>query len=1627
MAPSGEESEGAVLPASSKPGTRRASLAAMDSLGADEGLYASQLLLGGQESWNVRIRQRSRGATAAPVGLPPQRRPPKAACKNSEARMARFKDVLNGTVAQKLPESKATMAALLQKRFTDREDWQVISVALHAAVSVLPEERWPFRQAVLKALVSKMGGDARMVAALLLHDLDDCLSVPWGVVAEALRECAVLGEEVVVIIEEKKRIEQLGLLLYLGALSEGATRARPGPGNNNTKHAAAAQVLRMLYLHGSQDFRGALLDIAEVNQMLWDESQRARACGNLELPAEGRALARCALDLHAPLAHGLGMTQLGSSGRSNHLDERLTPTMEQLALRLLFPTEYRSIEEWMLREESLLNRTLQRCMHEVRMCLKGDDDFNSLAGFKIHGRVKSVFSLVKKLLQQRGESLFDLKAEAVKDLLALEVVVTPDPKAEVPKNPEQLVDEWRERAACFAALDVLQRYAKGTAGWWVLPGSTKDYITKSKKSGYRALHITLGTNVRAMLPRASSRNMQAMRMDTTMSCKLEVHIFSDTMKEKERAGSASHNLYKAFEMNTDEVFTALGTGAAACIAPSTLREVVFPAEKMRLWGEIFNGAYIDKEFGPLCMGVDRSQSGSLTFDEIDGACQKVCHRLEGFRYALERRKDNWWLQGVHAPALSPEVFGGHLQAAGRFGAEEKLAMLDDALRICKEAHAGQRRKSGEPYWTHPLAVADILAQLLLPPVMGELLMETGDPEMDQEYNAKARWRLVAQGPEDVFAMYIAALLHDTVEDTTMTVSQIAERFGECVAKLVDGVTKASCAECYSTGPDGTEAKRPVQDAASKTAQDLRKVLARAANDVRVLVVKFADRLHNMRTLQHMPAHKQIRISDETNSVYVPLAERLGMHVWKTELEDLCYRYLNAGKYEAVMERNNGTKIARERNLRYIQQYISTLFVDWTANKSVVAIDVTEEPVHTQLQRWMAQNNGQGSGPPDRLPRVKIVMTERASCWECLGRIHALVPPMPNQLRDYISSPKENLYMSLHTTVLMDGAPLKVCIQSKEMQWVSDLGVGAHWRHSKDLLQTDMGRILRDALHSTWLREANDSLEHSLSNVMAPLTNRESGERDASAGRGLDAEEDVPGRPDLREVHPLLESVARVAQEALLDPEGRARAADLDGAIAATADAMAAWQVGRLESVHRAYSEALKENVAVFTPTGRVVYLPRDATALDFAVWNLGPRKGLLAEAVEIDGSPAPLCRRLREGQTVLLHLREGEPADAEPPPRVWSGIHIRYLRTSRARAAFVEQRTHLLGLHGRSPPWSSSATSSSSAGAGAGRRAAAALAEGRAALEEDLRLHGLEPGEFRDRLGDKVVVAVGRGALPVELVSAVLLQVHLHSIQERPIPLGDMGYEYAMCGLQGSPEAALARAMVISPTLPSSPAGATQAEDDRQVLSFLLVAVDRPGILSEVVQTMRRHAVDVQRLQLEHEPTGATGIGSPPLILITATVHTDCILRFGALLHGLRLGFEGNPAAAMATPDVHALVSENAPPLHVERVPAEMAEAMYHGGAAKVSSERGRRLLEYWLKGLRPGLNGHRHNSAPASDYTLSGTADKIHAQPDRLVFTSGQLARWRWQALNMTVPATTEDAELEAIVAAASTGAVLA
>ncbi|NLG27020.1 MAG: bifunctional (p)ppGpp synthetase/guanosine-3',5'-bis(diphosphate) 3'-pyrophosphohydrolase, partial [Chloroflexi bacterium] len=352
------------------------------------------------------------------------------------------------------------------------------------------------------------------------------------------------------------------------------------------------------------------------------------------------------------------------------------------------------------------------------------------------------------------------------------------------------------------------------------------------------------------------------------------------------------------------------------------------------------------------------------------------------------------------------------------GSRDQIA---HALDFAETAHAGQRRASGEPYITHPFEVALILADLRM----------------------------------DV-ATITAALLHDVVEDTATTVQQIAEAFDPTVAALVDGVSKLRKAHDKS--------RAGVADLQAAQAENLRKMFLAMVSDIRVIIIKLADRLHNMRTLASLPSERQRRLARETLDVYAPLANRLGIWQLKWQLEDLAFRYLDPDKYHQV-----AALLAERRAERnaYLDRVV-TLLKERLAREGLSA-RVSARPKHIfSIYVKMAEKDRSFDEIYD-VRGVRVIVKTVPECYHVLGIVHTLWRPIPGEFDDYISVPKDNLYQSLHTAVVaLDGKPLEVQIRTEEMNQVAEYGIAAHWRY-KEGVQRD------DALDTkiAWLRQATE--------------------------------------------------------------------------------------------------------------------------------------------------------------------------------------------------------------------------------------------------------------------------------------------------------------------------------------------------------------------------------------------------------------------------------------------------------------------------------------------------------------------------------------------------------------------------
>ena len=329
--------------------------------------------------------------------------------------------------------------------------------------------------------------------------------------------------------------------------------------------------------------------------------------------------------------------------------------------------------------------------------------------------------------------------------------------------------------------------------------------------------------------------------------------------------------------------------------------------------------------------------------------------------------------------------------------ESERQVLTESARRAFAAHHGQQRASGEPYYLHALAVAEILDEL----------------KLDHETLA-------------------AAMLHDVVEDTEVTLTEIQSEFGIAIAQLVDGVTKMErIGEFQEAGT-------------SEQAESLRKLLLAMAEDVRVVLIKLADRLHNMRTLQHLDAAKQRRIAQETMDIYAPLANRLGIWRMKWELEDLSLRYLEPAAYHELVGQLDEKRTDRER---YIENVITLLEAE--LQKLGIAATVTGRPKHINSIWRKMQRKQLDFDQIFDMRAVRILVEEEKDCYAALGVVHGLWRHIPKEFDDYIANPKENLYRSLHTAVVgPEGRNLEIQIRTEKMHQHAELGVAAHWRYKE---------------------------------------------------------------------------------------------------------------------------------------------------------------------------------------------------------------------------------------------------------------------------------------------------------------------------------------------------------------------------------------------------------------------------------------------------------------------------------------------------------------------------------------------------------------------------------------------------
>lgn len=325
--------------------------------------------------------------------------------------------------------------------------------------------------------------------------------------------------------------------------------------------------------------------------------------------------------------------------------------------------------------------------------------------------------------------------------------------------------------------------------------------------------------------------------------------------------------------------------------------------------------------------------------------------------------------------------------------DSELENIRHAYEVAKRAHKAQLRRSGEPYIIHPIAVAGILADL----------------GMDSQ-------------------SLIAALLHDTVEDTELTNEDIVKNFGEEIAQLVDGVTKL--------------AKVPTETKAEAQAENIRKMLLAMSNDIRVIIIKLADRLHNMRTINYVREEKRRETALETLEIYAPIAHRLGIRTIKEELEDLAIICLDPVAYREIEEYLNAQSGSR---LEFLDDIINKIRDRISPMVSGSKVEGRIKSVHGIYRKMYIQ--GKNFDEIYDIYAVRIIVESVIDCYNCLGVIHDLFRPLPNRFKDYISTPKPNMYQSLHTTVIgKEGIPFEVQIRTWEMHHTAEYGIAAHWKY-----------------------------------------------------------------------------------------------------------------------------------------------------------------------------------------------------------------------------------------------------------------------------------------------------------------------------------------------------------------------------------------------------------------------------------------------------------------------------------------------------------------------------------------------------------------------------------------------------
>jgi GTP pyrophosphokinase len=361
-------------------------------------------------------------------------------------------------------------------------------------------------------------------------------------------------------------------------------------------------------------------------------------------------------------------------------------------------------------------------------------------------------------------------------------------------------------------------------------------------------------------------------------------------------------------------------------------------------------------------------------------------------------------------------------ATRRFLSKSGQRKLEKAYRFALRSHADQYRKSGERYIEHPVAVATTLAEL----------------ELDADTLS-------------------AALLHDVVEDTSITLTDVREEFGDTIADIIDGVTKLERFEFGS--------------AEERQAENMRKMLIAVAKDVRVILIKLADRLHNMQTIEPLRPERQRAIAEETLEIYAPIAHRFGISQIKWKLEDLSFEVLQPKRYHQIQKMVSERRAEREKYMEQVSEQISA-----ELKKNKIKAEVSGRVKHFYSIYEKMVNRGVEFDEIMDLSAVRVIVDSVKDCYAALGLIHAMWKPVPGRFKDYIAMPKLNMYRSLHTVVIsLEGRPLEIQIRSREMHRTAEYGIAAHWLYKESKRREHGGRVwLKQVME--WQQELKDPTE-----------------------------------------------------------------------------------------------------------------------------------------------------------------------------------------------------------------------------------------------------------------------------------------------------------------------------------------------------------------------------------------------------------------------------------------------------------------------------------------------------------------------------------------------------------------------